>query len=357
MHYLRWSKVHPRVEFELTASGVPSLPGDALCRGARSVSLEVRGPYGAPEVKCVLAGLYGVAADRVLPVPGTSSANFIALGVAASRGDTVLVERPVYDPLLRAAAFLGLTVKALERKPETAFDAPVDALDAGLSAGARAVVISNLHNPSGRRLTPDVVRELAGRCAENGATLIVDEVYLDAAHICLQEPRWSAAALRDNVIATGSLSKVYGLSGLRSGWLLGSGAVIERARDVMDLLSVDNSAPSAELSLLAWSKLDMLEDRYRNLHQRSRGVFLDWIEREPALKSYPNYGALFECLGLPGRLSSDRLNQKLVEDFDTQVVPGSFFGLDNHIRVGLGVEPDVLAEGLSRISRALRELQ
>ncbi len=217
MEYLHWAKVHTRVRYELTDSSVPQLKRHDLGISPADISVEADGAYGDPALIDAVARRYGVSPDRVVPVPGTSSANFIALAVACGRGGALLIEHPVYDPILRVADFLDLEVIRLPRHPGRMFGVDVEGIESGLRQGARAVVLSNLHNPSGQLLSREAVTRIAETCAKAGATLVVDEVYLDSAAITGGRSLWTAASIADNVIATGSLTKVYGLGGLRIG--------------------------------------------------------------------------------------------------------------------------------------------
>lgn len=120
--------------------------------------------------------------------------------------------------------------------------------------------------------------------------------------------------------------------------------------------NADNPAPSEALGVLAFSRIDSLEDRCRRFYEQGQGVFRDWLANEPLVQGYPSCGALFECIRLPDRLSSLDLNDRLVAAYETQVVPGAFFDLDDHVRVSMAVSPDDLREALQRISRVIREL-
>ncbi len=356
MHYLRWAKTHKRARYELAVSGVPPITTDELSDDPLPQSLDVVGDYGDPTFIEHLVRLYHVDTAQVIPVPGTSSANFIALAATCRHGDTILLEYPRYDPLERAADFLDLGIIPLNRAPDAAYDIPMDRLDAGLEQGAKAVVLTNLHNPSGQCLSQETIKSIARRCERHGATLIVDEVYLDAVHLTSDRPRWTAASLAENVIATGSLTKIYGLGGLRAGWILTSSAYAERARDVMDLLSVENAAPVASIANHALANMVKLEDRYRRFHIQNRPVFQEWLASEPRLSGYENSGALFEWVKLPESLSADRLSDHLATTHDTQIVPGSFFGADDHIRISLAASHGDLTEGLARIAAGIADL-
>ncbi len=256
----------------------------------------------------------------------------------------------------KAADFLGVKVTNLLRRADAGFAVPLETLKTGLSLGARAVVLTNLHNPSGQSLSADTIRHIAGCCAVADATLIVDEVYLDGTHLVTGRRPWTAASLGDNVIAINSLTKVFGLGGLRVGWLIASPRLAERARTLIDLMYVDNPAPSSTLGVRALMRIDGLEERYRQLHREGQAVYRRWLSEESLVQGYANHGALFECVRLPPGVSGDRLDELLVAEYETQIVPGRFFGLSDHIRLSIALPADDLGEALSRISQALHRL-
>lgn len=356
MEYMRWAKIHRKVRYELTDSGIPAPGSHEFDTACQDIDLNIRGAYGDPELISAVAERYHADPDGVVPVPGASSANFIALATVLKHGDTVLIEHPVYEPIDLVAAFLGLRAIPLRRRPSLGFEIPVEDVEVGLRQGARAVVLTNLHNPSGQLMPVETVRQIATSCRGAGATLIVGEIYLDSAHLNGEQPLWTAANVAYNVIATSSLTKVYGLGGLRIGWLLTNPELAERARGIMDLLSVNNAAPASMLALRAFSQMNRFEDRFRRIYREGQPVFRRWLAEQSLLTGYPSYGAIFECLRLPEGLSSVRLNELLAAEYDTQVVPGRFFGLDDHIRISLTLQGSELTVALSRVSDAVGRL-
>ena len=355
--YMHWAKTHPRAHFELTDSGMPSVDWGLLGATTEHVELEVRGDYGDPRLIAAIARRYDVPADHVVPVPAASSGNFIALASVCRRGDTVLVEHPVYDPITRVAAFLDLRVVPFHRQAENGFAIPVDLQRVAREGGTkiRAVMMTNLHNPSGRYESPERVGTLARDCRQIGAHLIVDEAYLDGACIVGGRAMQTAARLADNVVAINSMTKILGLAGLRVGWIIAEPRIVERARDVMDLISVNNAAPSASLALRAFERLADLEDRYRRFHARGQRVYRQWLSKQSGARGYENHGGLFELLALPDGVTASDLCARLRTDHDTQVTPGDFFDLPDHVRLSLTLEEAALTEALDRLGRALDE--
>ncbi|MCP4247100.1 MAG: pyridoxal phosphate-dependent aminotransferase [bacterium] len=355
--YMNWAKTHPRAKYELTASGVAPAGGTEFDGYCDTSDLHERGTYGDPDLIRAIGRFRGVDEARVLPVPGTSCANFIALAAVAAAGDRVLIESPAYDPLLRVTRFLGLQVLRFDRWPDRDWRPDLQAVRAGLREGAVAVVLTNLHNPSGRLCPADDTAELAAMTAEYGARLIVDEVYLDYAALNAGRARSSAIDLGEQVLVTDSLTKVYGLGGLRAGWLIAEPQVLRRAQEIVDLLHVVNPVVSAHLAVQALANVDRLGERCREYYRAAHPILARWLADHPDLKACGNDGALFEWIRLPDGVRSDVLVHLLAAEYETNIVPGGFFGCDDYIRIGFGLVPAELAEGLARVGAALVRLR
>jgi aspartate/methionine/tyrosine aminotransferase len=354
--YMYWAKTRPRTRFELASSNARPVGRDLLGLKPEEVILQSDDAYGYPPLIRAISQRYGFPETGVVPVPGASCGIFIGVAAVARPGDTIMVEHPVYDPIERVCDFLHLRKVTIDRAPARGFEPDFEQITKNLRAGAKALVLTNLHNPSAQVLSAERVGDLAERCAEYGSILIVDEVYLDSAHINLGAPLWTAANLAPNVIALNSLTKVYGLGGLRAGWMLLNDELADRARTIMDLLSVVNAAPSAAIATRAFAVIDCLEASFRETYGQCQPVYRQWLESEPTLTSYPSHGAIFECLKLPRGISSDRLCALLREEYDTQLTPGTFFGLPDHARISLSIGPDDLVEALARVSKAMQML-
>lgn len=356
MSYLHWARTHKQYRFELTNSGCPALSGDEFSATAQPLWLQPRGSYSDPEFAAAVASRYGVNPDRIIQVPGASAAIFLSLAAVAEETRTVLIERPVYDPALNAARLLGLSVLALNRQKERRFDVCLDELREGLDRGAGAVFLSNLHNPSGRLISRDRMAAIVDLCSRFNAVVLVDEVYLDAAHLNRGLERWTAAGLGDNVVAFNSMTKVHGLSGLRAGWIIASEERAQRLRMATNATGMMNPVPTTRLAIHAFEVVDELEARFRSFYTAGRAAFEAWIQREPRVQTYPNDGCIFEWIELPGGLTGEQLNELLTREFETHVTPGSFFGVSNHIRLTTALPADDLTEALNRISKALDRL-
>ena len=353
VEYLRWAKTHARARYELSSSGVPPVSGDEWPESPERVDTTVSGAYGHPRLIELIAIRYGVRPEQVLPVTGTSTANFIVLACAARGGGPVALEWPAYEPLLRVLELLGLVAVRFHRQASADFAPDVDQIRRLLRQGARTVILTDLHNPSGRLCPSDLLREVSDVCGEYGAHLVVDEVYRDFTHLNHGLCRETAARLGPHVIATSSLTKVYGFGGLRVGWLIGSPALVEQSRHVVDHLFVDLPAPSASLAIGVLDSIDHFAARTRAVYETGFRLFSRWIGQRRDVHWSGDDGAVFAYLRLPPGLMADDFCETLRTRYDTQVVSGSFFEQPDHIRIGFGIPADDLTAGLTRIGEAL----
>ncbi len=354
--YLHWAKTHARARYELTVSGIRQVTAEEWSIDPADLELTIRGAYGHAEFVERVASLYGVDPGQVLPVTGTSTANFVAVACAAERGQTVLVERPAYEPLVRVIEFLGLRAASFRRDPDYGFAPDLDDIRRGLDEGARAVLMSDLHNPSGRRCSGELMRAIAELCRSRSATLIVDEVYRDFAVIQGLVERGTAAAIGPQVIATSSLTKAYGFGGLRAGWMIASRESIEKGRAVFDHLCVDVPAPSAAIATAVLKDIDRWADRTRRIYDENAPVLMNWCDAHRDWTRCGHDGAPFVLLGLPAGIDADGFCRRLYDSFDTRVVSGAFFDMSHHVRVSFSVPKVDLIEGLERLDRCVRAI-
>ncbi|HTU11123.1 MAG TPA: pyridoxal phosphate-dependent aminotransferase, partial [Allosphingosinicella sp.] len=279
--------------------------------------------------------------DRVTMADGTSMANMLAMAALIAPGDHVLVEHPVYEPLVAAARFLGADVTRFSRQgPGFALDPA--AVQAALTERTTLIVLTNLHNPTGNLADAATLRAIGGL----GPRVLIDEVYLDAAG----QP--SAALLGDAFVCTGSLTKVYGLSGLRCGWILADPVLTERFWRLNELFGVAQGHASERLSLLALERLDEVVGDTPALLARNRALANAFFETRDELEVAPMTHNV-TCFPRLLRGDVDALNAHLRAAHDAAIVPGRFFGLADHFRLGVGMATAVLEAGLERLGRAL----
>ena len=347
--YMRWAKDHAAARYNLANSGLLACGPGELAFGPDDVLINAAAPDGYPPLLAAIGARYGVEAERVVPAAGTSGANFLAFAALVDPGDEVLVERPTYEPVLAALLALGARIRRFERRVEDGWRHDPDSLRVALAGGrVRLVVLTNPHNPTGVLLDRAEVAEIARLAERAGALLLVDEVYRD---IWFEEAPPSHVHLGPHVLATNSLTKSYGLSGLRCGWVLcGTRELADRLRRARDFMEAVGSIPSDGLAVAAFRQLNRLEARARSLVEPNRELVRTFLAE---------HAEWLDCV-LPPRtlMAFPRLLQEgdaqplhdWLRTRETSIVPGRFFDHPGHFRLGFAVRTEDVAAGLGHLA-------
>lgn len=348
--YMQWAKQHPRTRVSLTGSNLLACELSDLPGAREALELHGDNDNGFPPLIDAIASAYGVAPGMVVTAQGTSGANFLVFAALVKPGDDILVERPGYDPLMGPPTLLGARVTRFDRRFEDGYRLDPDAVRAAMTPRTRLIVITNSHNPTGVMAAESDVDEV-GRIADGyGARVLVDEVYLDTAAAGAVRP---SAARSPVFISTSSLTKSYGLAGLRCGWVLAAPDVAEAVRRARDIVDGTGAFPAERLSVLAFSQLDSLAARSRRILADNGRAVREFLQSRHDLECVrPGAGTVI-FPRLRGADDAGPFVEALARDFETGVVPGHFFQAPAHFRLGFGGRADVLAEGLAQLGRAL----
>ena len=348
--YMHWAKTCQAAECNLATSGVGAFPLRELPFDFARLEINGSNKYGYPPLVEAIARKSGVNPECVVTAGGTSFANHLAMAAVLEPGDEVLIEQPAYGLLVDAARYFRAVVNRFERREEEGYAIDPAAVRRALTPRTRLIAVTNLHNPSSA-LTPEpVLRELAGLARDAGARLLVDEVYLDAVY---DHPQPTAFHLGPEVIVTSSLTKLYGLSGLRCGWVLAEPGLAQAMYRLNDLFAAGGVYPGEVLSLAAFEHLDLIRERARRIVEADRALLGRFLDKHAGAISAPRtrYGTVAFPRLLHG--GADSFAERLRREFQTSVVPGRFFDMPDHFRIGMGVNTAMFGEGLRRIGAAL----
>lgn len=351
-NYMHWAKFKPAVRYPLTTSEVPHFRMDTLPIAIAELELDGASHPRYRPLRERIGTRYGVSVERVITADGTSMANFLAMAALISPGDEVLIEQPTYEPLLAAASFLGAEIKRFERKPADGFRLDPAIVEPHMSDRTRLIVITNLHNPSGALAVEDELRAIGRIAAKRGAHVLIDEVYLDSA----VPPGRSAVHLGPEFVITNSLTKVYGLSGLRCGWILAEPDHAERMWRLNDLFGVNQAHPAERLASIAFDRIDEVIGDNPTMLERNRSRFNAFVANRDDLECIPAAHGITAFPHWSGG-DTERLNHHLHEHYDTAVVPGHWFEKAAHFRVGFGLPTGDFDEALNRLGAALDDLR
>jgi aspartate/methionine/tyrosine aminotransferase len=344
--YMAWAKRHQgSVPFDLSASGMPPPPSalfplDPAWLTVSGASAELR-----HALKVRIAETYGVGPERVLLAAGTSEANFLVCASLLVPGDRVLVERPAYQALARLPRLFGAEVDRFDRREGASWSVDLDRLVRGWTAGTKLVVLTTPHNPTGAVVDGATLRELGDWLERRDAFALVDEVYRDF----LPDPSPVAQVLHPRLISTASLTKVYGLSGLRAGWALAPAAVVERCEQIYDFMAVNPPRIPLHAAIAAFDRRAELLARARETAAANRPRVAAFLRETPALKGALPEAGIIASLRLPRGMDASAFAERLRLEHDTLVAPGDFFDLPGFVRIAYGMSGDVLDAGLVRV--------
>jgi len=350
--YMHWSKTQSRARFNLATSGVGAFPLRELPVDLEKLEINGDNSYGYAPLQEAIAVHHGVDPECVVESAGTSMANHLAMAAIIEPGDEVLIEHPAYGPILDVARYLEAKVGRFSRTEENGWAVDPVAIRRCVTPKTRLIVITNLHNPTSA-LTPDsVLREIGDIARSVGALVLVDEVYLDAVY---EETPRTSFHLGPEFVVTSSLTKVYGVSGLRCGWILARPDLAWKMRRLNDLYSATPVHPGELLSVAAFKHLNLLRERARRIVEADRKLLRDFLTQQSTISAVStDWGTTsFVRLSRSRGSNADIFLEHLRAKFDTSAVPGRFFEMPDHFRIGMGVNTEMFAEGLSRIARAL----
>jgi len=348
-----------RVKYDLSESGIEALTLEEITRDPQEL---MRTPLGYAEgvgreaTRSLVASFHpGNEADNVVITTGTSEANFLVLATLVSSGDEVVVVMPNYMQVHGVATGLGARVREVWLREERGWTIDLDALRAAVNERTRVICVCTPNNPTAQILSAGEISAIVRIAERHGTWILADEVYRGAERSGEESPSFSGRGER--VVVTGGLSKVYGLPGLRIGWIVGPRERVAAALELKDYTTI---APPTVSEVLA----EIALERRRNLLERARFLL---NERWPALEDWaaahsrelhwtaPAAGAIcFFSYQFP--IDSIPFVDRLIKEWSTMIVPGAHFRAERHLRIGFGMPPRILHAGLAAVDRLLASL-
>jgi aspartate/methionine/tyrosine aminotransferase len=346
--YMEWAKTRPSAEFDLAGSNILPCSLEDLPGAREAVALWGANDNGYAPLMEAIARRYGVQASQVTTASGTSGANFLVYAALLSPGDEVLVERPGYDPLLGAARMFGAGTIRFDRTFESGFALDADRVRRAMTPRTKLIVVTHPHNPTGVGADAAALNEIGRLAEQHGAHVLVDEVYLDVSPLSS-----SRGAIGGHVfLTTSSLTKSYGLSSLRCGWVIASEALTYRLRRARDIVDGTGSIVAERLGTLAFQHLDRLEARARQLLRANSRIVDEFLASRRDLEWVPSVGTVV-FPRIRGVSDASAFAERLMTEGRTAIVPGRFFDTPAHFRLGYGGDTKKLRGGLERLVAAL----
>jgi aspartate/methionine/tyrosine aminotransferase len=359
-----------QVRWDIAESGVYPLttrelldllpPGEREAELARLLDLRLgySEACGSAELRELIAATYDdTSPDQVLVTTGAIEANFLLFNVLLSPGDRVVVVDPAYQQLQSVPRGIGADVALWRLRAENDFRFDLDELRALAIPGTRMIVINSPHNPTGAMLSAEELQEIYNLAEERDAWILGDEAY-----------RWLdlpgnpplAPPLRNlgpRAISVGTFSKPFGLPGLRIGWIAAPDDIAHRCWGLRDYVSLSPGKLNDALAVLAFRHRDQNAARTRAIVAENLPVAARWFAENADLVSWtPPRGGLLALMKYALDMPSLELANRLAEDYSVMLAPGSAFGYEGYLRIGVGQGPEIFAKGLEQTARCFRDL-
>ena len=294
----------------------------------------------------------GGDAGRVMVTHGSTEAIFLAMNALLHPGDEVVLLDPAYPGLGDVVRGLGCRVKHWTLHYEDGWRPDLERLEALVTPRTRMVVVNFPHNPTGVTLTPAGQDQLLGIVERAGSWLLWDGAFSDLTY---ETPPLPDPVLRyRRTLSLGTLSKGYGLPGLRVGWCLADPAVFETMARVRDYTTLHLSPLVELLAERVIDGADRILAQKRAAARRNRALVQRWIgEQEGAITWTPPQGGVCGFPRLHDVPCVEEFCHALAREHRVLLVPGTCFGTPGHVRLGFGGHATALEEGLGRLSEAL----
>ncbi len=361
------SKFEHDVDYNFSESGVhpvtlQELLGDEPAAVRSLLGTELNYPHvnGIPALRENIAAMYnGAKPDNVLVTVGAIEANYLAIWTLLDPGDEIIIMLPNYMQIWGIAKNLDLNLKTFNLREEQGWAPDLDELEDRVSSRTRLIAICNPNNPTGRILTRDEMNGIVELADRNGSWILADEVYRGAERVT-DEIAPSFYGEYDKVIAVGSMSKAYGLPGLRIGWAAAPPDLLDAMWARHEYIAISATMLSNQLAAIALEPgtRERLLARTRGYIRAGFPILEEWMNRHQSILSFtpPDASAIaFVRYDLP--INSSDFVERLRDDASVLIVPGDHFGLDRFVRVSFGLPQDYLREGLDRMHRVVLEIQ
>jgi aspartate/methionine/tyrosine aminotransferase len=359
----KWENV---VKYNLAESGVhPATVRDfiddpAVIDDLLTTELNYVQANGIIELREHIASLYPNATpDNVLVTVGCAEANYLAIQTLLAPGDEMVMMLPNYMQIWGIANNFGVRVKSFHLREEQGWAPDLDQLTDIISGQTKLIAVCNPNNPTGRILTDAEMQAVVEAADKVGAWLLADEVYAGAERLS-DEQTPSFWGRYERVLANNGLSKAYGLPGLRIGWVVGPPDTVDDIWARHEYTTIGTTMLANKLAAIALSPQvrPRIIKRTRDYIRRGFPILDGWLEsHEGMFDLVPPQAAAIAFARYHLEINSTELAERLMHDKSVLIVPGDHFGVDHHLRISYGLQPDYLRAGLERIRELLVELQ
>lgn len=311
---------------------------------------------GTEELRASIASTYAsVDADDVLVTTGAIEANYLVFNVLLNPGDHVVVTTPCYQQLVSIPKALGCDVAEWQATPESGFTFDLDQLESLVTNSTKLIVINSPHNPTGALLRQADLERIAQIADRVEAWVLSDEAYRWIEHPGGESLPSPLRDLYPKAVSIGTMSKFFGLPGLRLGWLAGNAELAAQCWAHRDYTSLSPGWLSDRLARLAVDNRHGIQQRNNGILSENLSTARQWFTDNADIVAWsePKAGllAMMDVIDLD---NTDELSERLAAEAGVMLAPGSAFELPGYLRIGIGQRPPIFAEALDRTAAFIR---
>jgi aspartate/methionine/tyrosine aminotransferase len=342
------------VDYDIGESGVKFRSLRDLGLSLENVELRYGHHAGSPELRKLISEQYeGLDPDRIAVTSGSSEANFAIIASLVKDGEGMIVQHPNYPSLYEVPRSLGVSHQLLHLSFDESFEANIARLEELMKKHAtKLVTLTHPSNPTGSVISERRLREVVELIESRGAFLLHDETYRE---LSFGKPPPPAAILSDHAISITTMSKSYGLPGIRIGWAAARREIVKAIIAVREQITICNNSLGEAIAVSALKRKDQILKEAREHLGRNFEVLKRWMAGQNQLEWVEPQGGAVAFPRLKVDASTEPLCRLLVTKYRTFTIPGFTFGMDRHMRIGFGGNAEELKYGLSRLEEATKE--
>ena len=322
--------------------------------------LPMKMTYGAIEgsdrLREAISSLYAdQSIERITVTHGTIAANMLVHKSIVSRGDRVVSVIPTYQQHYSIPASIGADVQLLQLKPEDRFLPDLDKLRELVTPDTKLIALTNPNNPTGALIERPMLEEIAEIARAADAYILCDEVYRGTA----QDGDGMVPSIVDvyeKGIATASVSKAFSLAGLRVGWIVAPKEVTEQVLIHRDHDTISVGVINDHFATMALENREKILARSREITRKNLTVLDAWVAEQPLVSWIKPRAGTTAMLRIDVPMISREFCIDLLQKTGVMLTPGDAFDMEGYVRLGFANDPQVLREGLEKLSAYLRKL-
>ncbi len=349
---------YDNILYNLAESSVTDLQMSALNLSLDHLKLEYIAHRGHPGLRKMLAADAQLpSADQVLLTNGAAGALFIINTALLDADSHLIIIRPNYATNIEVPLAIGCAITYIDLLFEDGWKMPAGAIAAALQPNTKLISITTPHNPTGMLMTEEELNQLTALAIQTGTWLLIDETYRDT---CFKTPYPVMASRSDKIISVSSLSKAYGLPGLRMGWLMTQNAnLLELFLAAKEMIYISNSALDEEVAYQFYRQKEKFAATINKNALQNFAILTAWLQQETRLACVLPGGGVVCFPRFTGNLAinPEKFYTVLMQKYKTMVGPGHWFGMpDTYMRIGFGwTDAASFRTGLENISKAIDE--